>query len=683
MSSHRAGLRRPTPSLCAASFQVQPLEPRRLLSASLDRYGTVRADANDMAFDAGGTLHRVWRDYDSNALKYAARGPDLTWGGVTTIDTTPVGGQMSIAIDPLTRRPGVSYYDRINADLKYASLGPTGAWNKVTVDAAGFVGEYSSLVFMKNTSKPYVSYYDRTNGDLKFAWQPFPGLWSTTTLDSAGDVGAYSSIAQGGRGGINIAYADNTTRQLRFASQELTGTWVKSVVDASLPAGVRDISLMAGPGNVQMMAYHDVGNKRLKTAVQIAPGVWYFFQLASNTDTGSFASVYTDHNDVARVLHFDRYTNIISSDQFGVGVTAPDTKYIASPGDYLNVAVNPVNRTMFFNKVDPESRLLRTSTTNFDHVKGTTAGQRIAHWETIGGSGHDEADMNVGWSIKTVGWSGYVNTRVAQLRNLGMQRMFLHNPFGTSQNDTEFQFDQFIHAQNRGLNWLTNGFAEAWKPVTDAGIEVIAYIGKLPGDPDFTSLNMKDFLVRVWRSVEPLLKAGMSIGLDSINGVLDHSREFLVAKMLRDNGVKVYSENRPAAGATWWHDFGGVYYNRGFLSSQPELGPHNYWTAPNSMLRGDILRWTSDPPPGMGFYDLGWRSPEVIKILRDGHTAATDITAVVREGYSLNRLLALADGRPVPTHGNTGLFSHSAIEARASIRDVDSLATNAVSNVLA
>jgi hypothetical protein len=176
--------------------------------------------------------------------------------------------------------------------------------------------------------------------------------------------------------------------------------------------------------------------------------------------------------------------------------------------------------------------------------------------------------------------------------------------------------------------------------VTDAGVEVIGYIGKLAEDPDFTTLPYKQFMARVMASIDPLLKGGLSIGLDSIVGTLVDSREFMVAEMLRNSGIKVYAENRPPWPYTHWHDWAGIYYDSGFPLSSPTVGPHNFWCAPDEMLTGEVVRWTSDRPPGAT--DYRWLVPDAVRILRDGHTAATDISSIGAMGYTLDQLLRMA-----------------------------------------
>ena len=94
-------------------------------------------------------------------------------GGIGDI----VGFGNSLALDPDTDLPRIAYasgnpettVDRAgDTDLKFAWWDGL-AWQFETVDTPGIVGEYPSLALDPNTGAPMISYYDRTNGDLKFA----------------------------------------------------------------------------------------------------------------------------------------------------------------------------------------------------------------------------------------------------------------------------------------------------------------------------------------------------------------------------------------------------------------------------------------------------------------------------------------------------------------------------------
>lgn len=363
-------------------------------------------------------------------------------------------------------------------------------------------------------------------------------------------------------------------------------------------------------------------------------------------DEGYYASLTFVANQPA-VVHYNKLVGTVDRTTFGTG--APSTWTLALAGEYVSVALS--SGGIVFDRVDPKTGLLYTSRTKFEYVLSNDPSQRIMHWETIGGSSNDVSKRRVGWGLDTIGWSGYYNGRIAPLRAIGLRRLLLHNPFGTLPNEG-YQVDQYLHAQQAGLTWLTNGFVQTWKPVVDSGVEVIAYIGSLWDDPDFIALenNPRAYMQRIIASIKPFTDAGITIGLDSIvyQGVDSYSMMF--AEMLRQSGIRTYAENRPPIGSTWWHNFDGIYHDQGYHYSQPDLDPIGTHTAPNYMLRGEIVRWTADAPPGYTFEQLGWRGPAVVRILAENNTAATDLDVIRREGWTLAQLYRLATygavGRP-------------------------------------
>lgn len=640
-----APLRRPA--------ELQPLEPRRMLSALTDYYGTVRADGNDAVIDAGGILHRVWRDKNSGGqLRYATRNRQFQWSAPSIVDTRKVGGEMSLSLDA-QGRPAVAYYDRVQGDLHYAQL-QSGSWLKAKIDFEGNVGDFPSLTFAQG-GRPFISYYDRTNGDLKLAWRTTSGRWLHQPIETAGDVGGYSSIAADPRNGLlRIAYSDIGGNRLKYASQNPDGTWFLRSIDRNATAGVRFTSLAIQPdtGNPHI-AYYDVRKKDLRVAymTNVAAGLWASDRVATAGAQGEFANIYIDEGGNPAVVYMNRTLGTVHKT-----VKSRDggwtNRLLAVAREHLSVA-RSASGQVYVNHYDPVAGVLRTTSTRHDHVyTSNIAADRIVHWETIGGSTVNDADRNVGWSIKQTGWAGFVNARVRELQNLGVKRLFLHNPFGTLNNDPYFQFDQYIHAQEAGLTWLTNGFAEAWRPVTQAGNEVIAYIGTMSfigqQDPDFANLTDAQFVDRVMRSIRPLIDAGMSIGLDTIVGEHVTSRPYMVAEALRNSGVRVYAENRPPSDYPWWHDFGGVYYNRGYVRDTPELNPALWWAASNSQLKGEIIRYTGDAPAGYSFWQVGWRGPEVRSIWHDGGTPATSVPSLLQEGGTLQSMFDAAMGRTPP-----------------------------------
>ncbi len=115
------------------------------------------------------------------------------WHTETVDSEGYVGGQNSLALDPTTGYPRISYRDSINADLKYAAYDGS-TWHTETVDSAGDVRICNSLALDPTTGYPRISYYDDTNKDLKYA--AYDGsTWQIETIDSEGIVEGSASLA--------------------------------------------------------------------------------------------------------------------------------------------------------------------------------------------------------------------------------------------------------------------------------------------------------------------------------------------------------------------------------------------------------------------------------------------------------------------------------------------------------
>lgn len=141
----------------------------------------------------------------------------------------------------------------------------------------------------------------------------------------------------------------------------------------------------------------------------------------------------------------------------------------------------------------------------------------------IGYSANRPKDRMVGQGLKQTGWDGFVQIKVRPLLDWGVRRIQLHNPFGAKEGDT-MRLDQYLLAKEAELDWLTDGFVEAWKPVIRGDytngepVEVIGYVGHGFGG-EFKRLreagDLRGYRERAAASIKPLVQAGMSIGFDS------------------------------------------------------------------------------------------------------------------------------------------------------------------------
>jgi hypothetical protein len=280
-------------------------------------------------------------------------------------------------------------------------------------------------------------------------------------------------------------------------------------------------------------------------------------------------------------------------------------------------------------------------------IQEARAPQRIVSWQTIGWSSPEPLDRHVGHGIKQMGWAAFVKRVIDPEIRWGVRRVALSNPFGCLA-DEPMQFDQYLHARDAKLTWLTNGFARAWRPVTDGGVEVICYLGKLTDDKSFPPLarDPAGWERRFWESVQPALDAGMSVALDAAAG--DFPESHRAVDLLEARGVKVYFEPRPNADAPRWFRYPIISVDTFWERSDPALHPDSHWAARNEQLTGEIIRIITAPPQGRTWSHKGWIGPYVRSILRDGHTAAAPVAMLMGEQIPLHELLRKDEPRPNP-----------------------------------
>lgn len=248
---------------------------------------------------------------------------------------------------------------------------------------------------------------------------------------------------------------------------------------------------------------------------------------------------------------------------------------------------------------------------------------RFIQWFNIGFSANDPANRMVGRGLPRSSWETFVRLSVKPVSRRGVRRFELHNPFGAL-NGEVMQLDQFLHAKDARLDFLTEGFVEAWKPITDSGIEVIGYVGCGTQDPDFDDLAPAAWQARALASVQPLLDAGMSIGLDAAVNEPAESQTFEFASRLRQMGTRVYVEAKPTRFTPHWFDFDVIAVDRAWLMADLERGhpqAQNYGID-NDRLLGESVRIISPRLPDETWDDLKGQAylDRVNEILSEGQS---------------------------------------------------------------
>lgn len=277
------------------------------------------------------------------------------------------------------------------------------------------------------------------------------------------------------------------------------------------------------------------------------------------------------------------------------------------------------------------------------------AARFVAHFP-IGNSSTNEARHRVGWNLATEGWAGFVEKRVLPQLDAGVRRIMLHNPFG-HRPGVVMQFDQFLEAEEAGLTWLTQGFAEAWEPLTHEGIEVIAYVGSPAHDERSQAFetvgDVAGFDAYARRCLQPLLDAGVSIAFDSAAIEPADTYTFRIAQWTRNRGVRTYIEPRPRAYLPHWFDYGIVtiypFWLRTDPSRHPEIAGRH---AANEDLTGDVIVLHNRPPSESSWQTVGqWLPSDIEEIYTRNLSPAVPFTYWLRWGG--DDLESLIRHRPV------------------------------------
>jgi hypothetical protein len=244
------------------------------------------------------------------------------------------------------------------------------------------------------------------------------------------------------------------------------------------------------------------------------------------------------------------------------------------------------------------------------------------------------------------GWQGLVDSVIKPQIAMGYKRFIIHNPFGLGPTG-EMQLGEYLYAKQAGLSWLTDGFVQAFKPLTDAGIEIIGYLGTQSSDPEFMRLlnsgDIAGWNQRFWASVQPLLDAGMSIGFDGAVGFSDSNPLYADAQKLRSMDVNVYVESRPIKYEPYWANFKVISTEADWTRFDPRThADAALWAIPQERVTGEVVRWEAMPPTGATWNTHGWIVAGTDKILEEGYTAAVPVDYLNFDQVTMHQLLANA-----------------------------------------
>ena len=278
------------------------------------------------------------------------------------------------------------------------------------------------------------------------------------------------------------------------------------------------------------------------------------------------------------------------------------------------------------------------------------ARDRLVEGWLIAGSSEDESRRKVSThQLGSGGWPQFVNEKARPVYDWGLRRFWLHNPFGTL-SDEVMQFDQYLDAQDAGIDVLTENFSEAWAPVVQGAfgqpIELIAYLGTADSADDrlkaaFDAGNPASILGTMLACVKPVLLAGGSIGADAAVKLSDDGPAFHFYKYLESIGIPVYVESRPKIANPKWAEFPVFavdgWWKRSDPANHADCVP---WALPNEAMQRGVVRWirnyngrSTDPAV---IEDLVRRIREA---LLEGHTVIFRSDGLRAAGVSFEQLI--------------------------------------------
>ena len=277
------------------------------------------------------------------------------------------------------------------------------------------------------------------------------------------------------------------------------------------------------------------------------------------------------------------------------------------------------------------------------------ARERLIEYWLIGGTDRNPSRRDVGrHQVSDAGWPAFVSDRVKPAYDWGLRRFWLHNPFGTIGGE-QMKFAQYLEARESGQTFLTKDFAKSWKPVVDGQwgqpTELICYLGAADFE-DGERLeelqkagNTSQTMAFMLRAIQPLLRAGASIGADAATRHSDDGPTFHFYKYLEGIGMPAYIESRPKKEFPGWGDFPVVAEDRWWKRSDPKTHADAAWAMSGEELDTPVVRLMVD-------YMGGSTDPEVIEpliarireALLEGHTVAFRSDGLRSAGIPLSRL---------------------------------------------
>lgn len=219
-----------------------------------------RGSDTSLAFDHNGNPCIAYYHYLSGDIKCATF-DGLQWN-IEALDFVGAGlfSSITLAFDPVTGNPAISYSDHPNRLLKYATF--DNGWSIQTVDN---ITIYNSLAFDPITGNPAIAYQSM---DLNLKYASFNGIgWDIETVDTR--AGQRVSLDFDPNGNPGITYVNKGLEELRYASLH-ESDWSIDIVYSSDTVTYNSLAFDPVTGKPGM-SFCDEANNALKYATVPIP----------------------------------------------------------------------------------------------------------------------------------------------------------------------------------------------------------------------------------------------------------------------------------------------------------------------------------------------------------------------------------------------------------------------------
>ena len=224
------------------------------------------------------------------------------------VDSGPrVGKYASVAVNPATHQPAISYFDEENGDLKYAWFDGT-EWHLETADSSILVGQFTKLIFDESDS-PVILYYGYGYRDLKIAHKDIEGNWYNDIVDESGFVGMYCDITVLPGARLGVSYYDETNGDLLYREFQ-DGFWRPEphlVLDSDGDVGTYT-AIATNPITGEPAVAYRSETEDCVYYIYREAGEWHRQLVTAIPGTGYFIDLAFDRNGVPYVV-FQDYRN--------------------------------------------------------------------------------------------------------------------------------------------------------------------------------------------------------------------------------------------------------------------------------------------------------------------------------------------------------------------------------------